>query len=81
MAIHIKASHKGLLHKNLGVPEGEPIPHSKIEKAEHSSSPAVRKRAVFAENASHWHHGGHKLSSGGSHKHSMHYEPHKHHES
>jgi hypothetical protein len=58
MAIRIKASHKGLLHKNLGVAAGKPIPASKLAKAKNSSSAAVRKRAVFAENAKHWHHGG-----------------------
>jgi hypothetical protein len=54
--IHIKESHKGLLHKDLGVPSGKPIPEKKLEKAEKSKSAAVRKRAVFAENAKHWKH-------------------------
>ena len=57
--IHINPAHKGLLHKNLGVAADSPIPESKLESAENSSDPAVRKRAVFAENAKHWHHGGH----------------------
>jgi hypothetical protein len=52
--IHIKPSHKGLLHKDTGTPPGKKIPASKIEKAEGSSDPAVRKRAVFAENAKKW---------------------------
>ena len=60
MTIEIKKSHEGLLHKNLGVATDKPIPEAKLEKAENSSSAAVRKRAVFAENAKHWHHGGHK---------------------
>lgn len=64
--IHIKASHKGLLHKDLGVKSGSKIPVSKIKKAEHSSSAAVRKRAVFAENARHWHHGKKKGGSVGN---------------
>lgn len=55
--MHIQPSHRGLLHQNLGVPKGQPIPESKIESAENSSDPAVRKRAVFAENAKSWHHG------------------------
>jgi hypothetical protein len=59
--IHIKPSHKGLLHKDLGVKAGSKIPARKLEAAEHSSSPAVRKRAVFAENAKHW---DHKASGG-----------------
>ena len=54
MAIHIKASHKGLLHKNLGVAKGKKISSAKIEKATHSKNPAVKKRAVFAKNARSW---------------------------
>jgi len=56
MAIKIKPSHEGLLHKNLGVAKDKPIPAKKLEAAKHSSDPAERKRAVFAENAKHWHH-------------------------
>jgi len=55
-SIHIKPSHKGLLHQNLGVPAGKPIPAGKLEKAAHSSDPAIKKRAVFAENAKKWSH-------------------------
>ena len=54
--IHIKKSHEGLLHKDLGVAKGKKIPAKKLAKAEKSSDPAVRKRAVFAENAKHWKH-------------------------
>jgi hypothetical protein len=54
--IHIKASHKGMLHKELGVAEGKKIPAKKLEKAADSSNPAERKRAVFAENAKKWNH-------------------------
>ena len=54
--IHIKPSHAGLLHKNLGIAQGKPIPAKALAKAKNSSNPAVRKRAVFAENAKHWHH-------------------------
>lgn len=56
MAIHIKPSHKGLLHKSLGVPEGKKIKLSSLVKAKHSSNPAVRKRATFAMNARKWSH-------------------------
>lgn len=63
MAIHIKESHKGLLHKNLGVPAGSPIPAGKLAKAANSDNAAVRKRAVFAENAKHWNHRGKKHPS------------------
>jgi len=54
--IHIKKSHEGLLHKDLGVAAEKKIPAKKLAKAEKSSDPAVKKRAVFAENAKHWHH-------------------------
>lgn len=57
MAIEIKKSHEGLLHLDTHTPKGEKIPESKIEKALHSPDPAVRKRANFAENAKHFHHG------------------------
>jgi hypothetical protein len=52
--IRIKPSHKGLLHKKLGVAQGKPIPAAKVEKAENSKSPALRKEAQFAENAKKW---------------------------
>ena len=52
--IHIKESHKGRLHSALGVPQGEKIPASKLAAASNSKSPAVRKMANFAKNASHW---------------------------
>jgi len=55
--IRIKPSHKGLLHKNLGVKTGKKIPVEKLEQAKHSKDPAIRKRATFAENAKHWNHG------------------------
>lgn len=51
MAIHIKPSHKGLLHKDLGIPEGQPIPASALMQAMHSKNPGERKRANFARMA------------------------------
>lgn len=54
--IHIKESHKGLLHKDTGTAKGKKIPEAKLEKAAHSSDPKVKKRAVFAENAKKWKH-------------------------
>lgn len=42
---------KGALHRALGVPQGKKIPMSKIEQAEHSKSPLLRKRANLAETA------------------------------
>lgn len=46
----IKPSRRGLLHKKLGVPQGEKIPASKVSAAKNSSSPALRKEATFAQN-------------------------------
>jgi hypothetical protein len=56
MAIHIKPSHRGRLHRDLGVPEGQKIKAAALERALHSKDPAVRKRANFARNARKWHH-------------------------
>jgi hypothetical protein len=58
--IKIKKSHRGILHKELGVPLDEKIPAKKLTKAEKSSSPAERKRASFAKAEKGWdHHGSH----------------------
>jgi len=38
----------GSLHKALGVPMDKRIPFSKLEKASHSTSPLMRKRADLA---------------------------------
>lgn len=40
---------KGGLHRSLGVPAGEKIPASKIEKATHSKSSKIRKQANLAK--------------------------------
>lgn len=45
--------HPGALHRALHVPVGQPIPKSKLEKAEHSKNPLLRKRARLAETLSH----------------------------
>jgi hypothetical protein len=42
----------GALHKSLHIKKGEKIPEAKIEKAEHSKNPTLRKRAVLAETLS-----------------------------
>jgi hypothetical protein len=44
-----KPGSKGKLHRELGVPEGKKIPAKKMEKAEHSSNPKIRKQANFAK--------------------------------
>lgn len=56
--INIKASHKGRLHKALGVPEGQPIPAAKLQAAKNSKDPAIRKEATFAINAKGFNHSG-----------------------
>lgn len=48
--------HKGALHKELGVPQGEKIPAKKLSKAEHSSNPKLAKRARLAQTLKGFHH-------------------------
>jgi hypothetical protein len=50
------AKHPGALHRELHVPQGEKIPAKKLEKAEHSSNPLLRKRANLARVARSFHH-------------------------
>lgn len=45
----IKPSSKGKLHKALGIAPGKKIPEKKLEKAEHSKNPTLRKEAMLAE--------------------------------
>lgn len=52
--IHIKPSHAGRLHEDLGIPSGQKIPTAKLERAKEGASPAERKRITFAENARKW---------------------------
>jgi hypothetical protein len=54
MAIEIKKSHEGKLHRALGVPEGKPIPWADKVKAANSKDPAMRKMGNFAKNAAKW---------------------------
>lgn len=51
--MHMK---KGALHRELHVPEGNPIPKAKIDKASHSDNPLLAKRARTAEVLEHLHH-------------------------
>jgi hypothetical protein len=48
----------GALHKDLGIPLGDTIPEQRLEEAEHSRNPQVRRRAISAEGFKHMHHGG-----------------------
>jgi hypothetical protein len=43
--------HPGKLHQRLHVPEGEPIPESKLDKATHSSDTGLKREAVLAKTA------------------------------
>lgn len=49
MFIQKAIKHKGALRKALHVKKGEKIPEKKLEKAEHSKSPLMRKRSNLAE--------------------------------
>jgi hypothetical protein len=49
MWIDEAVSNKGGLHKSLGVKPGEKIPAKKLEAAEKSKSPKIRKQAQLAE--------------------------------
>jgi hypothetical protein len=51
--IHIKSSHEGRLHQNLGVPAGKKIPSADLAPDPHDS-PALAKQKVFAKNAKSW---------------------------
>ena len=51
--IQIQLSHRGLLHKHLGLKADAKIPLSTLMKAKKSSSPTIRKEATFAINFSH----------------------------
>ena len=54
---NIEIKHKGLLHHDLGIPEGEEIPTSLLEeKMKTTTDPALRKRLNFAINARKWKH-------------------------
>ncbi len=50
--------HPGALHRELGVPEGEKIPKSKIKSAENSDNPKLAKRAQLADTMSKFKDGG-----------------------
>jgi len=57
---HIKASHKNLLHKELGIKEDEPITAGQLMRAKSNAkrtgNTKEMRRVVFAENARHWSH-------------------------
>ena len=58
MAIHIKKSHKGELHKELHIKGPLPLTllHQKLAAAKKRGDVEEEKRLVFAINARHFHH-------------------------
>lgn len=58
--IHIKPSHKGLLHKKLGVPAGQKISPKKLAaagaRAKKTGNTALAKEVGFAKAAKKWKH-------------------------
>jgi len=50
---------KGALHRQLGIPQGSPIPTATLVRASHSSNPKERRRAVLALTMRGWRHPGH----------------------
>jgi len=52
--IHIKPQNRGLLHRKLGVPEGEKIPEGKIDaakaRAKRTGNTTLMKETTFAQN-------------------------------
>lgn len=59
-AIHIKPTHKGLLHKDLHIIADKPIPvtelHAKLAAAKRDGNVAEERRLVFAINEHQFHH-------------------------
>jgi len=49
--------HKGKLHRELGVPEGQKIPAARLAAATRSRNPEIRRDAIRARTMKAWHHG------------------------
>ncbi len=49
--------HKGKLHREIGIPEGEKIGKSRLSKAAHSDNPEIRRDAIRAQTMGKWHKG------------------------
>lgn len=49
--------HPGALHRELHVPQRQPIPGKKLAAAEDSRNPLERKRAILARTLMGMHHG------------------------
>jgi hypothetical protein len=61
VSIEIKESHKGKLHRRMGVPAGHKIGIGDLmrekAKARREHDPSLMKEATFALNARKWNHG------------------------
>jgi hypothetical protein len=73
--------HPGKLHREMGIPVGEPIPKARLRSAEHSHNPEVARDAKRAETMEHWNKTGPKhhrhMDGAGRHAHDMsHHEHH-----
>lgn len=52
----VKPSHKGRLHKALGIPENKTIPLSRLNAAMQSKNPHVREMASYTHTMRGWNH-------------------------
>lgn len=59
-SIHIKPSHKGMLHEAMGIAKDKKIPIDRLkgvkQRAKRAGNTKLEKEAVFAENARNWKH-------------------------
>jgi hypothetical protein len=51
---------KGALHRALGIPQGQKIPQSALDRAKHSKDPHLRRMAHLAETLKGLNHGSRK---------------------
>lgn len=49
----VPKSHRGMLKKEMGIPAGKKIPEKRLEKAEHSKNPILKRRAILAATLKH----------------------------
>ncbi len=54
---------KGKLHRELGIPEGRKIPASRLDAAERSTDPEIRRDAIRAKTMKKWRHTGPKAGA------------------
>jgi hypothetical protein len=47
---------RGKLHRELNIPESQPIPQARLQSAMHSSDREVRNDAIRAHTMEGWHH-------------------------